>query len=792
MNIAYDPDLSIRDATKSRRVIDSPWYQDRWGSRFQMLRDRDRLDNYENSSGGFRLATSIGGKITGEGADCFAAGTLISTPRGPVAIEHIATGDTVFSMDLSQGKVVTCEVQATRTRSSSDIWKITTTGGDSVRCTGDHRIYAPGRGYVAAQSLGLGSRLALFRGGLPANPTNPRLMRRLQEADQQAALRRAEGAEDELRQPLLQQGMSEQPLRYQRPEAVSSLRQYWGQVWARQEILLQRMCSSCQNAKAQDTYLSGVRSIISWVDTALHPLLCRLISFQTNAWSQQLALSPAGQVFESVPPDGTSYQRAGQGALRGMLAARQESFNWPAVAVLPPNPPHGREHQAQWAGEPRDVVRGVSQETPSWDTRTVERVARDSRGSECVYDIQVAGCHNFFANGILAHNCIIIDDPINARKASWESARQDVNQFWDESLPTRLNSPKEGAFIIIMQRLHEDDLVGHILDKSDYNQDDIVHLNLPMEYDQNLDTRTYVMGELFFEDPREEPEELLWPERFPRDVVDRLKTTLGPFASSAQLQQQPAPRGGGIIDRMWWKLWDWEAYTQSQGADAGEDDGILRYPACELIIGSVDTRYGSSPGEKKEEQENAFDAMTVFGVFNDKRHRVNAVMMEAWRGRLKLRAIYPDDCVTDEERKPHWGLAEKIADTVRRRHISILLIENKTRGGDLAEELRRLLRDLDVSIVLLEPEGNKAARLYAVQPMFADGRVWAPNKAWAEAVITEVSQFPKGKFKDFVDTVSMALAWLRKAGVLLLGTEADQEYIEEQVFRPRKKAVYDV
>lgn len=387
---------------------------------------------------------------------------------------------------------------------------------------------------------------------------------------------------------------------------------------------------------------------------------------------------------------------------------------------------------------------------------------------------------------------ITVDDPINARKANWESARQDVNLFWNESLSTRLNDPKTGAYIIIMQRLHEDDLVGHILDTSDYDKDDIVHLNLPMEYDQNLDTRTYVMGELFFEDPREEPEELLWPERFPRDVVDRLKTTLGPFAAASQLQQQPAPRGGGIIDRMWWKLWDWEAYTQSQGADAGEDDGILRYPACELIIGSVDTRYGSSPGEKKEEQENAFDAMTVFGVFNDKRHRVNVVMMEAWRGRLKLRAIYPDDCVTDEERKPHWGLAEKIADTVRRRRISILLIENKTRGGDLAEELRRLLRDLDVSIVLLEPEGNKAARLYAVQPMFADGRVWAPNKAWAEAVITEVSQFPKGKFKDFVDTVSMALAWLRKSGVLLLGTEADQEYIEEQVFRPRKKAVYDV
>ena len=366
---------------------------------------------------------------------------------------------------------------------------------------------------------------------------------------------------------------------------------------------------------------------------------------------------------------------------------------------------------------------------------------------------------------------IIVDDPINAKKANWESARQTVNEFWDETLPTRLNDQRTGAFIIEMQRLHEDDLVGHILDKAD--ADDVVHLNLPMEFDPALDTRTYVNGRLFFEDPREEPEELLLPERFPRGVVDALKVSLGPFAAASQLQQAPSPRGGGIIDRMWWQTWP---------APGFEPD---RFPPCSLIIASLDTAYG-------EKEENAFNALTVWGIFEDHRERTGVVMMEAWRGRWPLRGMIPEECKTDDERKPYWGLAEKVADTIRRRNIDILLVENKTRGGDLVAEVRRLLRGVECQLILLDPEGNKVARLHAVQPAFSDGRVFAPEKAWAETVITEVSQFPKSKFADYTDTVSQALAWLRKQGILLLGVEADQENLEAATFRSKPQPRYDV
>lgn len=380
-----------------------------------------------------------------------------------------------------------------------------------------------------------------------------------------------------------------------------------------------------------------------------------------------------------------------------------------------------------------------------------------------------------------------IDDPINARKANWDSARLDVNTFWDETLPTRLNDQRTGAFIIMMQRLHEDDLVGHILETANYDRDDIVHLNLPMEFDPALDTRTWINGKLFFEDPREEEDELLWPERFPRDVVDKLKTSLGPFAASAQLQQSPAPRGGAIIDRMQWQVWDEDAYKRSKGAEYAEG-GILRYPPCSLIVGSIDTAYA----EKEKEQANAWHAMTVFGVFEDIRDRTNVVMMEGWRNRDPLRGYPPDGLETDEERREYWGLSEKVADTIRRRRIDICLIENKTKGGDLEKEVRRLLRGTECQLILIEPEGNKVARAYAVQPIFADRRVYSPERAWAETVMTECAQFPKGKFKDYVDTVTQALSWLRNSGILLLGLEADEENREASLFRSPAPPPYNV
>jgi predicted phage terminase large subunit-like protein len=462
-----------------------------------------------------------------------------------------------------------------------------------------------------------------------------------------------------------------------------------------------------------------------------------------------------------------------------MVAAMWPAWVWTQSRRLPLSGPHVKFIGVSY--DPRLSIRDATKSRRIIDSEWFQE--RYGRRFRLLADMDQAAMYENNAGGFRystsveggltgsGGDVIIVDDPISAKKSNWETARENVNTWWDETVQTRLNDQQTGAKIVIMQRLHEDDLVGHILDR----EDGWVHLNLPMEYDPALDTRTWVNGHAFYEDPRTEPDELLWPERFPRHVVDALKTSLGPFAAAAQLQQQPTPRGGSIIDRMWWQAWP------APGFDAS------RFPACSLIVGSVDTAYG-------DKEENAFNAMTVWGAFQDQRERANIVMMEAWRARLPLLGVYPDDARDEEERKPYWGLSEKIADTVMRRQMDVLLIEDKTRGGDLAAEIRRLLRryNYECSIVMIMPEGNKIARLHACQPMFADGRVWAPEKAWADTVITEVSQFPKSKYADYTDTCSMAISWLRNNGIVMLGTESDSENLRRVTCQSKSPARYDV
>jgi hypothetical protein len=138
--------------------------------------------------------------------------------------------------------------------------------------------------------------------------------------------------------------------------------------------------------------------------------------------------------------------------------------------------------------------------------------------------------------------------------------------------------------VVIMQRLHEGDVSGAILDK----QLGYDHVMLPMRFDP-VRARPTLLG---IEDPRQEAGELLFPARFPQEVVDRDSKVMGPYATAGQFQQEPTPRGGGVIKPGWWETWMEESY-----------------PPFDYIIASIDTAYTTKT-------ENDFSAMTVWGVFS--------------------------------------------------------------------------------------------------------------------------------------------------------------------------------
>lgn len=135
---------------------------------------------------------------------------------------------------------------------------------------------------------------------------------------------------------------------------------------------------------------------------------------------------------------------------------------------------------------------------------------------------------------------IVVDDPHNAKEISSEIKRLGVLRWWDEAMSTRLNDQRTGAKIIVMQRLHEKDLSGHVLAKDD----SYVHLCLPARYEMNAErTRT----PLAFKDPRSKEGEILWPDKITDEEMKRLEADLGEYARAGQLQQRPSPRGGGLF-----------------------------------------------------------------------------------------------------------------------------------------------------------------------------------------------------------------------------------------------------
>jgi predicted phage terminase large subunit-like protein len=172
------------------------------------------------------------------------------------------------------------------------------------------------------------------------------------------------------------------------------------------------------------------------------------------------------------------------------------------------------------------------------------------------------------------------DDPHSVEDAHSKAALAEAERVFAETLPTRLNNPDRSAIVITMQRLHESDISGLILSR-DLGYD---HLCLPMEWEAPRKATS-----IGFVDPRAEVGELLFPERFPRAVVDRDKKVMGAYAVAGQLQQRPSPPGGeefqpdmiGVIDALpagrirWCRGWDLGATEGAGSYTAGVKVGLL-------------------------------------------------------------------------------------------------------------------------------------------------------------------------------------------------------------------------
>ncbi len=306
-------------------------------------------------------------------------------------------------------------------------------------------------------------------------------------------------------------------------------------------------------------------------------------------------------------------------------------------------------------------------------------------------------------------NVILIDDPMKPEEARSETTRKAVNEWYDSTLASRLDSKTEDKTIIIMQRLHVDDLVGHVLDKGM----EWSHLDLPAiaEVPQEVELGA---GETH----RREVGDILHPEREPLSVLDDLKATMGSSLFSAQYQQRPVPPEGAMIKREWFR--EYSARPRPQHGDQ--------------IVQSWDTA-------SKVDQTNDYSVCTTW-LKRDKDYYLLDV--------LRVRLEHPE-------------LRRKIIAHAGAWKAKAVLIEEASSGISLIPDLKS---EGKIRPIGIKPKGSKIERLELQTISVEAGHVLLPESApWKGEFLDEIVAFPGGRFDDQVDSFSQFLTWVAERKV---------------------------
>lgn len=333
-------------------------------------------------------------------------------------------------------------------------------------------------------------------------------------------------------------------------------------------------------------------------------------------------------------------------------------------------------------------------------------------------------------------DCVCFDDPLNVKRDPSETELENSIFWWDKRMSSRFNRPSEGVRVGIMQRLHENDLSGHIK----RTKDNYVHLCLPTEFDP--DNRCWT--EIGFRDPRKKRGELLFPAMYDNEEIAEAKKDLGSYQFEGQHNQNPVPRTGGIIKAHWLRYW-YPSRTPPQPVRVVLENGeIFQCPQIHLPD-KFDYKFSSSDLAFKDKKDNSAVAMQMWGALGPKRFLVDQI----------------------HER---MSFVKSLAnfENLRGRHKGVIahLVEDKANGPALMSVLESKVPDL-IPIEPREYGGSKESRMEAASPSFEAGNVYVPHplfREWAESYVQEITTFPKSRENDRADATSQAINWARDRG----------------------------
>jgi predicted phage terminase large subunit-like protein len=316
---------------------------------------------------------------------------------------------------------------------------------------------------------------------------------------------------------------------------------------------------------------------------------------------------------------------------------------------------------------------------------------------------------------------LIIDDPHSEQDALSDTALENAYE-WYTSGPRQRLQPG-GSIVVVMTRWSMKDLTGKLVkaQATDVLSDQWDIVEFPAILPSG---------------------NVLWPEFWNKDELLRVKASLSVGKWNAQWQQNPTASEGAIIKKEWWNLWEKEAV-----------------PPVSYLMQSYDTAFS-----KKETAD--YSAITTWGIFQpDEGGPDHLILMDAQRGRWN----FPE-------------LKEKALEEYNYWDPDMVIIEAKATGTPLTDELR----NIGIPVVNYTPSKgrDKHTRMHMVAPIFESGKVWAPDKKFADELIEECAAFPHGEHDDYCDSMSMALIRYRRGGFLRLDSD-EEDPIPEYRLTPR-------
>jgi predicted phage terminase large subunit-like protein len=303
----------------------------------------------------------------------------------------------------------------------------------------------------------------------------------------------------------------------------------------------------------------------------------------------------------------------------------------------------------------------------------------------------------------LGANIIIVDDAIKADEAFTRSARERTNDHFANTLYSRLDQKTEGVIIVVMQRLHDDDLVGHLLRQGGW-----YHLNFPAIAVQE-ESIPIGNGEFY----RRKKGDVLNPEFEPLSSLEETKRMMGTMHFEAQYQQAPIPETGNLIKQEWFHFFE-RPPSRSNAR----------------VVLSWDTA-------QKGDQVHDHSVGTAWLCVDEKHFLIDLV---------RRQCDYP-------------ALTRLVLEQRAKHKPDALLIEDHGSGTALIADLKQRH---SIDAIPITPVGDKIMRLSIVSPMFERGEIFVLRDApWLAEFMDELLRFPQAKFDDQVDSVTQYLNWHR-------------------------------